>query len=395
MSVIRRVRNSDKDYVLRYCTETFEWGDYIHDVWDDWLYDGVFLACDFSDKIDVQNPGSDKISNPVGICHVSVSQGQVWIEGIRIHPKYRRRGVATLLVKTAENMVMGKCSGVDIGAVAMDAVAPDVADETDMNAGCESDADCHATIAPTTITTTTDTAVPSRLAINDTYASCMLIETKNHKSLEMAQRLGYSITNTWTYYKATPQLSKSITCNVPSSLGETATFSSSSSQSLPFTTQDADNFDHAHKHPRHKSGCHKCTVDIYTPCQDLDPRVHSHCVKSWRWYETDPAMLQQLASGGMIAAAQLRHIKYDQNNKKVPTVSIACVSKSVGGPGMTLYATIYPGPDEKCIHAMIRHLEDTAARNSCASLNLFTRCDLPTTGRLTNRHDFYLVKKHL
>ena len=409
--MIRRVRNSDKEYVLRYCTETFEWGDYIRDVWDDWLQSGVFLACEPFDKAGVVlQSDSGKTSNPVGICHASVSWGQVWIEGIRVHPQYRQRGVATLLVKTAENMTMHRdkdtCTGYAVGAdpgVTVGFDGHNIADScSDVDYEYDDDDDDD----------DDDDAISYSHITKERSVSRMLIETGNRKSLGMARRLGYSIANTWTYYRATPQLSKDVMYGNRN--GDASDLIAFAACDLPHTADtapaasvyDADSHDHTCRHHTHGCDCAKRTVEIYVPRQDLDTRVYSHCVRSWRWYETNPATLRHLASCGMVAVARPRyaghphphphpHHHNNQNPQGSQTVSISHISESVGGPGTTLYATVYPGSDDTPIHAMIEHLENVAARNSCASLNLFAPCALPLSAHLTNRHDFYLVEKRL
>lgn len=145
---IRGVRKEDQAFVLGYCRDTFDWGDYIDNVWNDWQSDGEFLVCEDRAPADSSPP------RPVGICHVHMSPGQAWIEGIRVHPQHRRRGIATRLVREAEQM----------------------------------------TLRPPTTTTT-----------DDGLASAMIIDTKNESSLAMARRLEYEITSTWTYHKVSPR----------------------------------------------------------------------------------------------------------------------------------------------------------------------------------------------
>lgn len=85
--VVRRAEASDKDLVLRFCQNTFEWGDYIENVWDYWLTDpsGRLFVATFEDK-------------PVGMSHVAmVKRGEAWVEGARVAPEFRRLGVASLL----------------------------------------------------------------------------------------------------------------------------------------------------------------------------------------------------------------------------------------------------------------------------------------------------------
>ena len=42
--MIREATNSDKTSVLKFCKDTFSWGDYVQDVWDSWISEGnLFL----------------------------------------------------------------------------------------------------------------------------------------------------------------------------------------------------------------------------------------------------------------------------------------------------------------------------------------------------------------
>ena len=87
---IREANISDKNSVLKFCKNTFSWGDYIEKVWSSWLDEGnLFL---FEKK------------SPVGICHAFYSENQIWIEGIRIDPKHRREKIASKLVTYAESI---------------------------------------------------------------------------------------------------------------------------------------------------------------------------------------------------------------------------------------------------------------------------------------------------
>lgn len=84
---IRPARPEDRDAVLAFCTQTWEWGDYIEYVWDEWLHDpnGVLLVA----AIDGQ---------PVGVGHMRMlSPTEAWLEGMRVDPAYRRRGLAAAI----------------------------------------------------------------------------------------------------------------------------------------------------------------------------------------------------------------------------------------------------------------------------------------------------------
>jgi GNAT superfamily N-acetyltransferase len=73
--------------VLRFCQNTFEWGDYIEHVWDYWLTDpsGKLFVTTVEDM-------------PIAVTHVAiVKRGEAWVEGARVAPEFRRMGVASLL----------------------------------------------------------------------------------------------------------------------------------------------------------------------------------------------------------------------------------------------------------------------------------------------------------
>lgn len=94
--MIRTAKDSDKKSILKFCKDTFSWGDYIEQVWDFWLSeDHLFLY---------------EKQSPVGICHAFYSDDQIWIEGIRIEPTSRRQKIASALVKHAESV--GKEKGI-------------------------------------------------------------------------------------------------------------------------------------------------------------------------------------------------------------------------------------------------------------------------------------------
>ena len=63
--VIRRALDSDKAKVLEFCKNTFEWGDYIETVWDDWKNDlsGILLVKECKESAESE-------SIPIGIAHL-------------------------------------------------------------------------------------------------------------------------------------------------------------------------------------------------------------------------------------------------------------------------------------------------------------------------------------
>lgn len=87
---IRRARADDWDEAKPFCTGTFEWGDYIEKVWGRWMGDGNLLA--YENDAGVVD----------GIGHFSVRQDEAWIDGVRVRPSARRRGVGSALMAEAE-----------------------------------------------------------------------------------------------------------------------------------------------------------------------------------------------------------------------------------------------------------------------------------------------------
>src|ERR671912_302918 len=79
----------DKDYVLDFCKNTFSWGDYIERVWDLWIREpnSIFLVAVVNEN---------NIEKPIAISHgILIPEKIIWIEGIRVDPKYRSQKLAT------------------------------------------------------------------------------------------------------------------------------------------------------------------------------------------------------------------------------------------------------------------------------------------------------------
>ena len=85
---VRAARRQDREHVLAFCKHTFSWGDYIDRVWDTWFSakNGKLLVAEHG-------------SRPVAMSHVALCSGNfAWLEGVRVHPDFRRSGVATELL---------------------------------------------------------------------------------------------------------------------------------------------------------------------------------------------------------------------------------------------------------------------------------------------------------
>ncbi|MGQ4891033.1 MAG: GNAT family N-acetyltransferase [Candidatus Njordarchaeia archaeon] len=94
---IRRAVPEDKDYVLSFTKDTWkeegflEMGDYIQYIWDLWINDeyGELLVADANGK-------------PVAILHMRMlPDGSGWLEGLRVHPNYRKMGIGQKINKEA------------------------------------------------------------------------------------------------------------------------------------------------------------------------------------------------------------------------------------------------------------------------------------------------------
>ena len=82
---LRDARPADRRAVFEFCRNTWPgYGDYIQLVWDDWMKEkgGRFILAELKGK-------------PVGIAKVSeFSKGEVWLQGLRVDPSLRKRGIA-------------------------------------------------------------------------------------------------------------------------------------------------------------------------------------------------------------------------------------------------------------------------------------------------------------
>jgi GNAT superfamily N-acetyltransferase len=81
---IRPARPGDRAAVERICARTWDWGDYVPDAWDAWLAgeECAVIVGEIEGRV-------------VALANVAFqSDGQVWLEGMRVDPDYRRRGAA-------------------------------------------------------------------------------------------------------------------------------------------------------------------------------------------------------------------------------------------------------------------------------------------------------------
>jgi GNAT superfamily N-acetyltransferase len=103
---IRHAKQSDKRDVLRFCIDTFEWGDYIDQVWDIWYSDQkgyLMVAEDKKENCTKRHSKNSSLLSSVitAVSHVYLcpNKNSIWLEGIRVRPDYRLRSIATELIK--------------------------------------------------------------------------------------------------------------------------------------------------------------------------------------------------------------------------------------------------------------------------------------------------------
>ena len=103
MMEIRPARAEDKEAILSFCQQTFAWGDYIHHVYDDWLVDA-----DGDMTVAVIH------GLPVALARVRyLSPTEAWFEGLRVHPDYRRHGLATAIAEYNRERALAR--GIRVG----------------------------------------------------------------------------------------------------------------------------------------------------------------------------------------------------------------------------------------------------------------------------------------
>jgi len=89
------VKEQDKNEIIEISKYSFEWGDYIDQVFDLWLKEGIFIKAVEENKI-------------LGFLHIRLYDKFAWFEGLRVSPEARRTGVGTELTKMAIHLSQRK-----------------------------------------------------------------------------------------------------------------------------------------------------------------------------------------------------------------------------------------------------------------------------------------------
>ncbi|MEL9999486.1 MAG: GNAT family N-acetyltransferase [Thermoplasmata archaeon] len=92
---ILNVEEKDKNEIFEISKNSFEWGDYINEVFDLWLKEGIFIKAVDNNAI-------------LGFLHIKVFDKFVWLEGLRVKTEYRKKGIGSELTKKAIELAGNK-----------------------------------------------------------------------------------------------------------------------------------------------------------------------------------------------------------------------------------------------------------------------------------------------
>ena len=147
-SLIRSAQQGDKYSVLEFCKDTFSWGDYIADVWDSWQSRGGLYVLEQDGLV-------------VGVYNVAFFEKEAWLEGMRVRPQHRKKGLGKKMLEHAESVIQ-----------------------------------------------------------NDTVR--LIIESENHPSIALVTSMGYALEEKWRLYSMVPekQGSSVMIANTPHGLDE-------------------------------------------------------------------------------------------------------------------------------------------------------------------------------
>ncbi|GEM_PF-298489 len=109
---IREALPADKEQVISFCSNTFDWGDYIDQVWDIWYNKSRQGRTEGKTKVSKQSLRNQSLLlvaeesktrkdlRPIAISNVTLcpDSRSIWLEGLRVHPDFRRLKVATALI---------------------------------------------------------------------------------------------------------------------------------------------------------------------------------------------------------------------------------------------------------------------------------------------------------
>lgn len=92
--ILRAGRLADLPAVESFTQNTFHWGDYLPRAWPGWVSSrrGQLLVAELDGLV-------------VGTIHVqSLGEGEAWLEGVRVRPEFRGRGIASQMIRRAHEL---------------------------------------------------------------------------------------------------------------------------------------------------------------------------------------------------------------------------------------------------------------------------------------------------
>lgn len=95
---VRPARPSDKEPLMSFIRNVWGGHDYIPHVWDEWIRD------DSARMFVLEADGRPVAMNRVRF----LEDGTAWFEGVRVHPDFRGRGLATILGENSMRLATGK-----------------------------------------------------------------------------------------------------------------------------------------------------------------------------------------------------------------------------------------------------------------------------------------------
>lgn len=90
--MIRKALPNDVSRIVEFTSNTFQWGDYVPNVINEWISEGTAYVAIMEGKM-------------VGVVNMVMikEMNTAWLEGIRIHPSYRRMGIGRALTEHVLN----------------------------------------------------------------------------------------------------------------------------------------------------------------------------------------------------------------------------------------------------------------------------------------------------
>ena len=101
--IVRPARREDKRAIASFTKDTFDWGDYVAERWDDWL--------DADRSLMVVATDGDDVAIAMARAQL-LSDRELWLQAARVHPDHRGEGIGGRM--NAQLIVWGRAAGARI-----------------------------------------------------------------------------------------------------------------------------------------------------------------------------------------------------------------------------------------------------------------------------------------